>query len=205
MSDGFEPLLEKLKKCLGSRFKGISVIAFGSVARGEAKDDSDLDLLVLNADSKKMRKGISDTILDLEKEHDKNIQLIFSDDRFSGLDRTFVEAVLRDGIPLLGKLPDVTLDRLSLEPYRIIRYDMKALPQEKKMRLRRLMYGMRTKKRYKDKLYENGIKGVVDEVKGLRMGIASVLVPEKEAWKVEQVLRANGAVIRSIAVWLSKA
>jgi hypothetical protein len=72
------------------------------------------------------------------------------------------------------------------------------------MKIKRLLYGITTKKKYKGKTYESRQKGKVKEFGGLRIGIASVLIPEKTSWQIEEILREYKITIRKITIWLSK-
>jgi predicted nucleotidyltransferase len=202
MTKSMEDLLEELKKDLKVQLKDVSIIVFGSVARDEATQESDLDLCIICAPNAK--RAISSRILDLEKKFNIDIQTIFTDETFSGLDHTFIETILREGRVLVGKLPKVTLDELKLEPYRLIRYDIKKLAQSEKMRIRRILYGTKTKKTYHNRIYESKTKGLIEAKKGLRTGIASILVPENDARLVEILLKENGAIVRVINLWLSQ-
>jgi len=202
MKSPFDDLLEGLKKSIKGRFRDITVIVFGSVARGEATEGSDLDLCVVCPPSSK--RAISSLILDLEKRYKTNIQTVFTDAAFTGMDHTFLETILREGHVLIGEFPKVTIDKLKLEPYRLIRYDIKKLDQSDKMRIRRILYGTKTKKRYNGRVYESRTKGLIEAKNGLRTGIASILIPEAEARLVERVLKENGAIVRAINLWLSQ-
>jgi predicted nucleotidyltransferase len=202
MKTSMEEVLGAITKELNKQVKGISIIVFGSVARSEETDSSDIDLCVICRQSQK--KTIASKLMDIEKIYDKSIQVVFTDKAFTGMDHTFVETILREGKILIGRYPDVTLNRLRLDPYRLIRYEIRDLSKREKMRLRRLLYGIETKKRYKDKVYVNRKRGLVDVTGGLRTGIASVIVPEKEARKIEGLLKENGALVQSYPVWMSK-
>ena len=96
------------------------------------------------------------------------------------------------------------MQRLELEPYEIINYDLLGLEQSDKMRLKRALYGMVTKRKYQEKTYESKKTGLVEELKALRIGRASVLVPEKESHRVEKLLRDYHVKYRKITIWLSR-
>ncbi len=105
---------------------------------------------------------------------------------------------------LHGTLPNISIQQLELEPYEIIKYDLSRLSQSDKMKIKRLLYGIKTKKKYKGKIYESKQKGIVEDFGGLRIGIASILIPEKLSWEVENMLRQYDISIRKILIWLSK-
>lgn len=196
-------LIDEIKK-ISKKYSEIeAVIIFGSVARNQAKKESDLDVCIL-LKNENIKNSISNNILDLEKKYDKNINLIFTDPSYENLDRQFIETLLREGITIYGKTPDVSIQRLELEPYEIIKFDLSNLDHSEKMKIKRLLYGIKTKKKYKGKIYKSERKGLVEELGGLRIGIASILIPEKMSWKLENILRKNGVSLRKITIWLSK-
>ena len=77
------PLLEEFKRALkeiyGPRFK--SLIVYGSYARGEADDGSDLDLLVIldrADDPVAEREKLSDVILELSLKYDLVVSVLIA-------------------------------------------------------------------------------------------------------------------------------
>lgn len=202
ISEEFNDLIEEIKRKIGGKKDVETIIVFGSIARGEANARSDVDVCVVQLLD--VTEEISNIILDIEKKYDRNINVVFTDRMFSGLDRQFIEAILREGIVVYGKIPPVSIQRLELEPYEIIRYDLSALSQSDKMRIKRLLYGAKTKKVYKGKTYESERRGLVKDFGGLRIGIASILIPERASWVVEKLLREYDIKIRKITIWLSK-
>lgn len=198
----YKSLIEEIKFFSNGYPEIESVILFGSVARDQAGKESDRDIcFVLRNENTK--SNISNRILDLEKKYDKNINLVFTDPLFKELDRQFIETILREGITIHGKTPDASIRQLELEPYEIIKFDLSNLDQSKKMKIKRLLYGIKTKKKYKEKIYTNKQEGLVEKLGGLRIGIASILIPEKKSWELENILRENGVSLRKISIWLS--
>lgn len=202
MNKKMDKLIDEIKKISKNYSEIETVLMFGSVARNQAGKESDLDIcLIIKNENKK--NNISNKILDLEKKFEKDINLVFTDTSFKDLDRQFIETILREGITIYGKTPDASIQQLELEPYEIIKFDLSNLDQSKKMKIKRLLYGIKTKKKYKGKIYTSEQKGLVEEIGGLRIGIASIFVPEKMSWELENILRKNGVSLRKIAIWLS--
>ena len=202
MNKKINELIEEIIK-ISKNYSGIeTVIVFGSVARKQAGKESDLDVCIVLKDEN-IKNDISSKILDLEEKYDENINLVFTDPSFKDLDRQFIETILREGITIYGKTPDASIQQLELEPYEIIKFDLSNLDQSKKMKIKRLLYGIKTKKKYKGKIYTNKQKGLVEKLGGLRIGIASILIPEKKSWELENILRENGVSLRKITIWLS--
>lgn len=87
-----------LEKC-GDKIE--SIILFGSVARGEAKEDSDIDILVIwrgdEADGWRSMTGLSfDVLLDVREYI--SVKVIGLKDL--GIKSPFIENVLREGIKI---------------------------------------------------------------------------------------------------------
>jgi len=202
MEGRFGGLIEDLGELLKGQKDVAAGIVFGSVARGDSDSRSDLDICIVM--KRDVRKRLSDRILSLEKKHDIDINVVFCDPSFGGVDRYLVETLLKEGVPICGKLPEVSVQRLELEPYEIIKFELLGLEQSEKMRLKRALYGMVTKRKYHDRTYQSRKTGLVEELKALRIGRASVLVPEKESHLVEKLLKAHRVKYRKITIWLSK-
>ena len=203
MDEKTNGLIDEIKKISKKHSELETTIVFGSVARDQAGKESDLDICFI-LKNEKLKNIISNQMLGLEKKYDKNINVIFTDPIYRDIDRQFIETLLREGIIIYGKTPDVSIQRLELEPYEIIKFDLSSLDQSEKMKIKRLLYGIKTKKKYKNKIYEREQKGLVEKFGGLRIGIASILIPEKKSWELEDILRENGVALRKITIWLSK-
>lgn len=203
------PVFEFAKRI--SRLSHIySVLLFGSVASGEADKRSDIDFLVVfdtrgNVSKVKERSQVSEIALNIEQKYDKGIQLVFSNRDFKGLDRQFVEEVLRGGITLFGRTPIVQAASLRLQPYNLVHYSLSNLNRSDKMKVKRSLYGHKTKKSYKDKAYESRSRGLLDKLEGRRTGIASVLVPIRYAKVLADTLESFGVNYEVIDVWLPEA
>lgn len=185
------------------------IILFGSVARGEADRRSDVDFLVvfdteLPPESVKEREKISEIALDLEKKYDRSIQVVFTNKNFDGLDRQFVEETFREGIMLYGRIPQIDAGKLMLEPFTLIYFSLKKLSKSDKMRVKKALYGHRTLKEYKGKVYKSEVKGLVEEFGGMRTGIASVLIPARRTKEFLEVLKKFGVEYHTLDVWISR-
>lgn len=203
MDDRIEDLLEEIKTISKSNSNIQATVLFGSYAREQAHVQSDIDICII-VKNEKLQNQISNQILRLEKKYDKNINILITTPALKDLDRQLVETILQEGIVLYGTLPYISIQQLELEPYEIIKYDLSRLSQSDKMKIKRLLYGIKTKKKYKGKIYESKQKGIVEDFGGLRIGIASILIPEKLSWEVENMLRQYDLSIRKILIWLSK-
>jgi predicted nucleotidyltransferase len=103
--DPFAALQEAVRGTVGSSVE--TVILFGSVARGEATVDSDVDLVVLAAPDWDGRSELEDVVR-ARLGNDCDV-LVFTREQFSRLaatgDEPVVAEILTDGVVLVGSLP----------------------------------------------------------------------------------------------------
>jgi predicted nucleotidyltransferase len=81
-----------------------SVIVFGSVARGEAGADSDIDLAVIASEGWDGRADLEDAVQTRLGNGCDVLHLTPS--QFRTTDEQVIADILRDGVPLVGSLPD---------------------------------------------------------------------------------------------------
>lgn len=201
----FEDVIDDIKNAFASKKYIRAIILFGSVARGEATQRSDIDLcIIVSSGRSRVEKFVSATILHIEKKHNMNIQYVFTDAGFTRMNKQFLDTILREGRVIHGKLPEIPIQKLDLEPYSLIKYNLVHLPQSEKMKISRMLFGKETQKVYKGKVYVSKKKGFLMECGGIRTGIASLLIPSKYARKIVNELRGYGAQVRVIPAWLQK-
>jgi uncharacterized protein len=98
-------LTELLRK-LYDQFHVVSVILYGSVARGETDEESDIDLLILTAEplSGLARYDITDVVFDVNLRYGTNFSTLVLDQYAWETGAVAVlplkESILQDGIPL---------------------------------------------------------------------------------------------------------
>ncbi|HSE83085.1 MAG TPA: nucleotidyltransferase domain-containing protein [Thermodesulfobacteriota bacterium] len=190
-----------------SEFNVLYVILFGSVAKGKATRESDLDFfIVLDTDKSPSKfedtEKIRDVAIRIERKYNRDIQVVFTNKEFHGVDKYFVQKALSEGIVLYAKSPKVQVHDLSLEPYTFIACDLSKLPQSSKMRLRNQLYGYETKKRYKNKVYRTKKPGLLDELNGRRLGIATFMIPKRNLTAVERLLDSFEVDYKEIDAWV---
>jgi predicted nucleotidyltransferase len=177
-----------------------SAILYGSSARGSAREESDIDILVLVSGGRieKLRNAVHD----VESTFDVNVSaMVLEAGEVGRLDRQFLDSVLRDGVPLAGEMPAVSVQDLRLRPIRIVSFEVSHLPPSEKMRLYRALDGYATVRRRGRKRYERKVKGLLDEVGGWRLGRGAVVIPETAVPRLEEILSRMKAKRWTIAAW----
>ena len=108
--DPVAALREVVQRSVGSSVE--AVILFGSVARGDATADSDVDLAVLASSEWEGRSDLEDAVR-ARLGNDCDV-LVFTPGEFGRLaasgDEPVVEQILADGVVLHGALPQATVD-----------------------------------------------------------------------------------------------
>ena len=192
--------VEALRELLTREPKVRSAILYGSCARGTAREDSDIDVLILASDGAVDR--LRDSIHDIESALDVTVSpIVLRPDDVERLDRQFLDSVLREGIPLAGRPPTTSLQDLQLRPIRIVSFDLAHLPPSEKMRLYRFLDGYATVKCRGRKRYERTVDGFLKEVGGWRVGRGAVVVPEAAMPRLEEILSQMRAKRWTIAAW----
>ncbi len=177
-----------------------SAILYGSCARGTAREDSDIDVLILISDG--AVGHLRDSIHDIESAFDVTVSpIVLRPDEIDRLDRQFLDSVLREGLPLAGRPIRASLQDLQLRPIRVVSFDLSHLPPPEKMRLYRLLDGYTTVKRRGEKRYERTVDGFLKEVGGWRVGRGAVVVPESALPRLEEILSKMKARRWTIAAW----
>jgi predicted nucleotidyltransferase len=104
MDERIKSLVKRVKDFLTSKYgkKIRRVILYGSHARGEATEDSDIDLLVLvdsSLDPFEVRSSLSDLLLDIVIEHGELISVIvLHEDFFEKYNYPFMLNVKKESI-----------------------------------------------------------------------------------------------------------
>jgi predicted nucleotidyltransferase len=183
--------LDKLVESVSSIPGVVAIILFGSVARGEADEYSDIDVLVLFKNRDSLWRGW-DSVFRETGRMNLNIHVIPQTlGELSEANSLFVEDLQKHGKVLFARSPFNLLMGLARgQPFSIISYDLSALSSREKMRV---VY----------RLYEGGGKGgVVGRSGGMKLAAGCVLVPQDECFALISFLKTSGAKALKIDVLL---
>ena len=110
---------------------------------------------------------------------------------------------MKKGILLYAKSPSITIQGLKLEHYTLIVFSLENLNAKEKVKVKRLLYGHKTKKIVKEKLYESEEPGLVRKLGGLRTGAGAVTVPKENLSTLEEELEKRRVKFKEIDIWLT--
>ncbi len=187
--------LDVCRRILDSGLCGLdAIILFGSVARGEERRGSDIDLLLLYESEDWAIKAEDVTARLAAGVHDMNVSIINKGyEELSG-SAHFSFEVVRDGIVLYKRLSDVALKSniFPLNLYYVYVFDLSKLDYSVKNRVIVALYGRR-----KGKYVYSGLLG---KWKGFKLGRGAIMVPAETFRSVEDFFSRYGVNYRRIAV-----
>lgn len=176
--------------------KGVlSVVLFGSVARGEATAQSDVDLVVIYTE--KHPKTVK-RINSLAPEHFQVLHFTLEE---LEEEPTMAGALSGEGILLYGKPVTISLDEGDLKSQMLIAYDTSQIPRNSRSTLYRTLYGgnstylkggVRKKKHY---------PGIMDHIPAQKVAKAVILVDRHNAPEIIKTLERFQARWKEIPVW----
>lgn len=183
----------------------VSAILFGSAARDQASDGSDIDLLLVPRDGRGGSRALQ-RIREIEDRLKVRCSVMVSrSTNLADLERQLVESIVRQGVPLVGPMPSVSTVQLDLEPVRLLGLNLAGLDQRDKVRLERKLFGYVTSRRHGRRSYRSRSIGLVRERGGRRIGRTLILVPEAAVPDLDEVLRSYpGARRILVPAWVQR-
>lgn len=168
-----------------------AVILYGSYARGEAEEGSDIDLLILFKDKLSYDRGWH-RVIELTAEKDTFIQaLTMTIEELAS--STLLEPILRDGKTLYSK-PSFNIQSLAtFKPYAIVTYDLSSLKGGEKVRFIQSLYGRRVGKYV--------YRGALGSLGGYKVGRRCLIIPAEEASKLISILEEEDVPYTLRYVW----
>jgi len=197
----FAACLEDLRSWAAKLKRGERAVMYGSVARGIARGESDLDLFLVAPRAR--HDALAQELFLLGARHDVTISpFLVERSGLAGLDRQFLESVTRDGVALKGLPLDPTVGMLDLRPHYLVTLYLDHLAQRTKVKLARELYGYRTSRRYKKAKYVTAREGLLNRVGGRKLGRGTVLVPAKAWPDLEALIRKYRGKRWAFTVWV---
>lgn len=192
---------------LVSQYKILYIVLFGSVLKEKETRESDVDFFVVLDTTKKPsqcpeKEKIQSLAFMLEERYNRNIQVIITNKKYDGLEDYFVQKVFSEGLILYAKNLHLKLNNISLRPYVFISYDLKKLNHSEKMKLKNILFGYKTKKRYKKKVYTTIKIGLVKKLGGRKIGIGTFMIPKENLGQLEKALDRFNILYKIIDTWI---
>ncbi len=179
-----EPIFEFVKQ-ISELEELISITLFGSVAKDEATEQSDIDFLIV-VSNMKIEKNIITIANGISDKYNKKFQVIVKTGKLEGLDSSMIEDISKDGVLLYGLPIKVKQKDLELEPYLLAIYSLAELPQSEKMKFKRAFFGSESVFKGKKK-YRTVQEGLLKMCNGAKLGRGAIIFPSKHKEIIRQL------------------
>ena len=191
-----------------ARVKALSgleyVIVYGSAARGEYTDDSDLDVLVIFADERSEKKNAPKVRAAAAKVKGKLplAPSIYNRKTLREGDPDFFRGVFKEGVIVFSKdMREIPIkDALSAEPFTLFSYSVEHLSVTEKSKFSHALLGRVTKAGGKE--YRYG--GLLGHIGGKFLGKGVVIVRYSHAEELREFFRGHRVKHEEYLVWADK-
>lgn len=182
------------------------IILFGSVARGEFDEESDIDIFI-EIPSGVKTKRFENLVKNSEKRFysmsGKKWELMGMELPISSLVgnledpgwRELKTEIISTGITLYGKFESLPK---NLKHYALFSYNMSDIPQNRKMKFLRALFGYATKKEKTE--YKQS--GILEEIGGKKLGPNTILIPIEKSRNVQKIFNSFGITPEIREVWI---
>ncbi len=197
MKDNIRIAVEFAEKI--ENIKGIlQIILFGSVALGEDKSGSDIDIAIIHN-----RKDKFDLMKEANRFKHEKIQITFLNINELYKETELVGALSGEGLILYGRPIKLNANKLGLIPKIFIIYNLSMLKQKEKVKLNRALLGSISKSSYKNKkIYVTKTKGLINEFGIEKLAKGCILVERNKASKIINLLKRFNVDYKKIAIWV---
>jgi len=174
----------------------LTATLFGSVARGEAAIDSDIDVAVIYA------KKDEAVMKQVEEFAPPRVHIVHVTPGELEKNVSLAGALSGEGLLLFGKSVVLQAKKLKLRPMIIIAYDTGELDVNTRNKLNHALYGrISTVIKSRKKRYVRKYEGLTARPGISKIGKAVLLVSREKASAVTKTLEAHGAKWKEIPVW----
>lgn len=192
---------------LVSQYEILYIILFGSVLKEKETRESDVDFFVVldtagEVSSRPEREKIQSIASMLENRYNRNLQVIISNRKYDSLEDYFVQKIFSEGLVLYARKLSLKLNNISMKPYVFISYDLRKLDHSEKMKLRNILFGYKTRKKHKKKIYTATKPGLVKKLGGRKIGIGTFMLPKENLSQLEKALNRFNILYKTIDTWI---
>ncbi|MFQ6052005.1 MAG: nucleotidyltransferase domain-containing protein [Candidatus Hydrothermarchaeota archaeon] len=177
-------------------FEGVlSIVLFGSIARGEATRDSDIDLAIIYSEKK------DDVVRKINAMAPEKFQLTHLSIEELKDEPTISGALSGEGILLFGKPVIVSVEDIELKPKMIIAYDTSELDQNTRNKLYRALYGGTSTYMKENEKKVKRYVGIADRIRAEKIGKGVLITDRRNAPEITKTLERFNARWKEIPIW----
>ncbi|HLG20955.1 MAG TPA: nucleotidyltransferase domain-containing protein [Bdellovibrionota bacterium] len=182
------------------------ICLFGSFARGDAHEGSDIDLFIVTKgnDTPALQTDLQTIAERIGKALGRKVDLVIVEPNLHGLAPDFRSELLADSIVLYGRGLLFPEDDGNSVAYRLIAYETSRLDPLARTRLSRQFFGYSTKVRHGRKTYRYHREGAVARSGGFRVDLSVFLCPADRSGEIFRILRESKAGYTDRLVYLER-
>lgn len=182
----------KVKKITGV----LQIILFGSVAKGEDKATSDIDIAIIHR-----LKDVESLKGEVNKIAPEKVQAAYINVNRLPKEIELVSALAGEGLLLYGKPLSVHLNQKELKPFVLMVYDTRNMAKTQRMLLNRALHGSVSRSKYKNKTYQSESKGIIAQAGITKLTKACLLAEPKKAVVIRNVLNQFKVKFKEELIW----
>ena len=193
---GLESSLSEIVDTIKTVNGVIGIILFGSVARGDHDEGSDIDLLVIFKDQDAMRKNEWEVTRRIPSDVFAQ-SICVCPSTLEAMNPVFLQSIFEDGVILYMQHPfTLRLKSAGVAPYLIVSYGLGALSQREKQKVDYQLFGRVAE--------GHSYAGLVEKHGGRRLGRGCLLIPTQGSESVLSLLDERGLKYDLLEVYLPK-
>ena len=185
----------KFTKSIENKQNILSIILFGSVARREEEEESDIDIAII------YNKKNMEEIRAIDSLKEGEIQLVHLSLEDLKIEEEIRDALGGDGILLYGTPINLTVEESSLKPKMILIYNTSHLDQKNRTYLQRALYGGKSTYTTKMKKYESIFEGEVKKLGITKLKNGVLFCDRKNAYPIIKIFKNLNVHWQEISVW----
>lgn len=183
--------IELLGREIGSLGGVLAVVLFGSYARGDYDEGSDVDLLIVFKDRESLETSFSEVAEEIGKRGFLVTAIRMTIDELKS--SPLLRSVLLDGRVLCADRSFDLQKVAGFVPYALLTYDLRELERRDKVKFAHELFGRRSGK------YIYG--GILGKIGGYRLGGNCIMIPKANLHKLKEFFHARGVSYYIRYVW----
>jgi len=160
----------------------MQLVLFGSVARGEDKPSSDVDIAIIHKGDKFQLMKCINRIM-----HEK-IQVTYIKNTELPKEHEIVFALTGEGLLLYGEPINLKVEKKEAKPKILLTYSLSGLSAPDRMRINRALNGGISRNTYKGKKYESQVVGLANEPGVEKFSRSVLIIDPKKYPKIKSLL-----------------
>ena len=175
----------------------VQVSLFGSMARGDITEQSDIDIAVFHNCSDE--EGLQKTINQWRPEI---VQVTYLHVDDFAKQPELIAGLAGDGILLAGRPIEISCEDATLTPYVLFSYSLSHLSSGESAKVNRALHGGTSQSHSSSQVYTSSSVGLIGSPGIRKVNRGVLLVVREQASNVRQVFERFGVRWREISIWM---